>query len=134
MELTNERLDGINPFDPDDEATQKKAVRVSELLKPLEDPATLYAEITAHREAISRLSIGDEYRWVGWLMHEPSGWVCVSDTPPAADMNGRLSIYTKAGTETPRFYPIGTMNRGNPAITNASAFLAEGHPIYLYKE
>ena len=123
-----------NPFDPDDVETTRTRKRADELLKPFPDPATMIPEWRAHRDSLSKLSLGMPYRWVGWLKRSPAGWICLSDKPLSADMDGQLMIYSKAGTDTPRFCPIGSVSQGTPTVTDASAFLADGHPVYVYEE
>ncbi len=133
-QMMNEPLNNINPFDPDDEATNLKRKHVSELLKPVRNPAIVLPELMSKRESISKLSIGGQYRWFGWLNREPAGWVCLTDKPLAAEVNGSLYVYTKGGTDVPRFYQIGTITDGNSIISDTSAFLTEGQPIYVYAE
>lgn len=133
--LYGEQLrEDINPFDPDHEETARIAVRATELLKSVQDPASLPEEIAAHREQIGRITIGGEYRWIGWLNREAAGWVCLCNKRPADDLNGRLFVISKPAEEAPRVYQIGMMQQGKPVITETSAFLAEGRPIYLYSE
>ena len=133
-QLKDEPLNNINPFDPDDEATNLKRKRVSDLLKPIRNPATVLPELMPYRESMSKLSIGGRYRWFGWLNRGPAGWVCLSDKPLAADVNGSLFIYAKGGADVPRFYQIGTLGGGTSVVSDTSAFLAEGQPIYVYEE
>ena len=83
---------------------------------------------------MSKLSIGGRYRWFGWLNRGPAGWVCLSDKPLAADVNGSLFIYTKGGADVPRFYQIGTASGGTSTVSDTSALLTEGQPIYVYEE
>ncbi|MBL8809738.1 MAG: hypothetical protein JNM43_06135, partial [Planctomycetaceae bacterium] len=132
--LNSEQLLNIDPFDPNHEETIRIAARATELLKSFEDPATLPEEIAAWREKVSQLKIGGEYRWVGWLNHSAAGWICLSDKPSEDQTNGQLFVFAKASEESPRLYQIGTMNQGKPMITDTSAFLVEGRPVYLYRE
>jgi len=133
-QLKDEPLNNINPFDPEDEATNLKRKHVSELLKPVRNPATVLPELMPYRESMSKLSIGGRYRWFGWLNRESAGWVCLSDKPLAADVNGSLSIYTKGAADVPRFYKIGTISQGTSTVSDTSALLTEGQPIYVYEE
>ncbi len=133
-QLNSEQLRDVDPFDPDHEETVRIAARATELLKSVQDPASLPDDIAAHREKISRITIGGEYQWVGWLNHEAAGWICLCDRPPTDDLNGQLFIFAKPGEEAPRLYPIGMMQKGKPLITDTSAFLVEGRPVYLYRE
>ena len=133
-QLKDEPLNNINPFDPDDEATNLKRKHVSDLLKPIRNPATVLPELMPYRESMSKLSIGGRYRWFGWLNRGPAGWVCLSDKPLAADVNGSLFIYTKGGADVPRFYQIGTASGGTSTVSDTSALLTEGQPIYVYEE
>lgn len=134
-QMKDEPLNNINPFDPEDERTNLVRKHVSELLKPVRNPATvLLPELMPYRESMSKLSIGGRYRWFGWLNRGPAGWVCLSDTPLGADVTGTLFIYTKGAADVPRFYQIGTISNGTTTVTDTSAFLTEGQPIYVYEE
>ena len=127
-------LKDINPFDPEDGRTNLVRKHVSELLKPVRNPATVLPELMSYRESMGKLSIGGRYRWFGWLNRGPAGWVCLSDTPLAADVTGTLFIYTKGGADVPRFYQIGTASGGTSTVSDTSALLTEGLPIYVYEE
>ena len=133
-QLKDEPLNNINPFDPEDEATNLKRKHVSELLKPIRNPATVLPELMPYRESMSKLSIGGRYRWFGWLNRESAGWVCLTDTPLAADVKGSLFIYAKGAADVPRFYKIGTFSHGKPIVSDTSALLTEGQPVYVYEE
>ena len=123
-----------NPFDPDNVETTRIRRRADELLQPFPNPATVIPEWKANRDSVSKLSLGVPYRWVGWLKRSAAGWICLSDKTLSADMHGQLVIYSKAGTDTPRFCPIGSVSQGKPTVTDASAFLADGHPVYVSEE
>lgn len=133
-QMKDEPLNDINPFNPDDQKTNLVRKNVRALLKPVRNPATALPELMPYRESMSKLSIGGRYRWFGWLNRGPAGWVCLSDTPLAAGVTGTLFIYTKGAADVPRFYQIGTISNGTTTVTDTSAFLAEGQPIYVYEE
>ena len=133
-QLKNEPLNNINPFDPDDEATNLKRKHAAELLKPIRNPATLLPELVPLRESMSKLSIGGQYRWCGWLNRDPSGWVCLCDKPFAPDFKGSLFIYAKGAADAPRLFQIGTISHGTPTVSDTSAILVEGQPVYVYQE
>ena len=112
----------------------KRKLLVFYFIKPVRNPATVLPELMPYRESMSKLSIGGRYRWFGWLNRESAGWVCLSDKPLAADVNGSLFIYTKGAADVPRFYKIGTISQGESIISDTSALLTEGQPIYVYDE
>ena len=107
IELRNEALININPFDPDDDATNLKRKHASDLLKPVLNPATVLPELIPHREALSKLAIGGQYRWLGWLNRDATGWVCVANDRVRANSAGDLHIYTSSGTGPPGFQKVG---------------------------
>lgn len=133
-ELNDTRLDGINPFDPDDETTNLIRKRVGDLLKPFEDPAVLPPELTAYREMMTTVSIRGKYRWVAWLNLDSGGWCCESDTVLADRMTGPLFVYQKSSSGTSQFRKIGATKDGKCEISSTAAPLSEGLPVYLYEE
>jgi|GEM_PF-2297871 len=133
-ELNDTRLDGINPFDPDDESTNLIRKRVTDLLKPFEDPAALPPALTAYREMMAKVSIRGRYRWVAWLNLDSGGWRCESDKVLADRMTGPLFVYVKSSSGTSQFRTIGTAKDGKCEISAAAAPLSEGMPVYLYEE
>lgn len=134
VDLKNEPLNNINPFDPDDAATNLKRKHATELLKPFENPANLLPKIVSQRESLSKLTIGGRYRWFAWLNRDPTGWVCLSDKLLSTDVDGDLFIFVKGSATAPQFHAIGTVRKGISTVTDTTARLTEGQPVYVYEE
>ena len=134
QQLNDMRLDGINPFDPDDENTNLIRKRVAELLKTFKDPGILLPELTAWRDARSKLTIQGTYRWVAWLKQGVAGWECRSEVLMADRCTGVLFVYSKNSSGTYQFRKLGTVDQGKVEILTHSTPLSEGQPVYLLEE
>ena len=134
QQLNDMRLDGINPFDPDDETTNLVRKRVADILKPFKDPVILLPRLTASREAMSKMNIQGTYRWIAWLKHGAAGWECRSEVLTAERMTGTLHIYPRSSPGSYQLRKIGTASQGKVEILPESAQLSEGQPVYLLEE
>ena len=126
------QLGAINPFDPNDSATNISRRDAAELLLKFPDPREITEDVIKARDAASKLSISGRYRWVGWLHQETSGWTCAASRSISILPEGDLFVFTKGNTETAQFHKIGT-TRGMPPVTETAAFMVEGLPIYFYE-
>jgi hypothetical protein len=130
--LSDLQLGSINPFNPEDSATNMRRRDAEAVLQKLSDPREIADDVIKARDAASKLSISGRYRWIGWLHRETTGWTCASSRAPSVLPEGDLFVFTKGTTDTAQFHKIGT-TRGMPPVTQTAVFMVEGLPIYLYE-
>ena len=130
--MSDFQLGSPNPFDQKDSATNIRRRDAAELLLKFPDPREITRDVIKARDAASKLSISGQYRWVGWLHRETSGWTCAASRSISILPEGDLFVFTKGNTETAQFHKIGT-SRGMPPVTETAAYMVEGLPIYFYE-
>jgi hypothetical protein len=130
--LNDLQLGSINPFNPQDSATNMRRRDADEVLQKLPDPREITDDVIKARDAASKLSISGRYRWIGWLRRDTTGWTCASSRALSVLPEGDLFVFTKGSAENAQFHKIGT-TRGMPPVTETAVFMVEGLPIYLYE-
>ena len=126
----------VNWVAPGDPEAKEKRAAAERLLKDfrdnLNDIRPLLEQAQKAQDEFRHLNFDCHYKLTGWLhLDENQKWNCsFGEGVPLKPRGGELFVLFRSEAGKVSFVPVGELQQGNPKISEGSAGLVEGRPVF----
>lgn len=124
-----------NWIDPENGSDDKDHKTASAALAKLKEPSDVIKGVDAYLKSVSKVDLGPQYKWIGWLHRDRKNQWTVSfgSDQPLSQTAVKLNVLTRSGSSGPvNLTEIGELKNGQVTISvpDVSPALLQGRPVY----